>query len=312
MNRLAPDVALTSPTGPLADRRMLYVIGAQRSGTTWLHSQFVGHPELHIPGQKETHYWDTIRPPYHQRFRELARQELEDHTRSGWRDHYRQHGLRALARTPRAGRRLRARHEAFNDPGSGHTRYGAFMTLRSRRGQVIVDNTPAYSLLDRATFAEMAGICGDAKFVFILRDPVTRLWSGLGLHVRQSSPGDLDRDLKLALDRALGPDTARDYARSNYARTIQELEQAVSLENIHYIFFEELFTKATIDALYDFVRVARAEVKSDRAVNASRRGGKLDPESRARCRERLAPVYEFIAERFGDRVPEAWRRQVAP
>src|SRR5688572_21071755 len=33
-------------------------IGAQKSGTTWLHVNLACHPELYLPAQKEVHYFD--------------------------------------------------------------------------------------------------------------------------------------------------------------------------------------------------------------------------------------------------------------
>lgn len=33
-------------------------IGAQKSGTTWLHTNLAKHPFIHFPPQKEVHFWD--------------------------------------------------------------------------------------------------------------------------------------------------------------------------------------------------------------------------------------------------------------
>jgi hypothetical protein len=302
-----------SRSGPLADRQMLYVIGAQRAGTTWLHAQFVRHPDFHTPGLKEVHYWDTVRPPHHTQYREKVKGELERYSRSGWRDFYGEYGIRGIVKGPRAGRRIRARYDALHDQGPGHGRYADYMLYRCPRHQVIVDNTPAYALLDSATYAEMAGICRNAKFVFVMRDPVARLWSGIGLGLAGMSPEDGDRERASRLEDALGADTTRQFARSNYARTIKELEQSIPVEDIHYVFFEDLFSRPAMRALYEFVGVAQADLISEKAppdkvLNARRVGRDLEPETRARCKERFAPVYEFIHDRFGDWVPEAWRR----
>ena len=308
MNRPMASSDAVRPAGPLADRRMLYVIGAQRAGTTWLHSLFNRHPSMHTPGMKEVHYWDTIRPPHHTHYREKVRRELEQFSHAGWPEIYRQSGVRGVLKAPRTGRYIRAKYDALHDEGSDHARYGAFMVLRSRNDQLIVDNTPAYSLLDAATYAEMAGICRSAKFVLVMRDPVSRLWSGLGLQAKNSKPEDLDRDLSMLMDEALGEDRYMHRARSDYPRMIGELEKAVPAEDIHYLFFEELFLTPTAVALYDFLGVAQREPTPEKRVNASRLGRKIDPETRARCREQLAPIYDYVAARFGDRVPEAWKR----
>jgi Sulfotransferase family len=308
MNRPLASSDAVRAAGPLADRRMLYVIGAQRAGTTWLHSLFNRHPDMCTPGVKEVHYWDTVRPPHHYYYREKVRREREEFSRAGWPEIYRQSGIRGILKMPLTARYIRAKYDALHDEGADHACYGAFMLLRSRKDQLIVDNTPAYSLLDAATYAEMAGICGSAKFVLVMRDPVSRLWSGLALQARNSTPEDLDRDLALQVDEALGEDRYMQRARSDYPRMIGALEKAVPAEDIHYIFFEELFSTPTVVALYDFLGVARKEPTPEKRVNASRRGRKIDPETRARCREHLAPVYDYVAARFGDKVPDAWNR----
>lgn len=35
-----------------------YCIGAQKSGTSWLHLQLMNHPDIKIPMEKELHFWD--------------------------------------------------------------------------------------------------------------------------------------------------------------------------------------------------------------------------------------------------------------
>ena len=207
---------------------------------------------MHCPGMKEVHYWDTVRPPHHTYYQEKVRRELEQFWHAGWSEIYRQSGVRGVLKIPRTGRYIRAKYDALHDEGTDHARYGAFMVLRSRKDQLIVDNTPAYSLLDAATFAEMAGICRNAKFVFVMRDPVSRLWSGLGLQAKNSKPEDLDRDLAMLVDEALGGDRYMHRARSDYARVIGELEKAVPAEDIHYLFFEELFSAPTASCALRF------------------------------------------------------------
>ena len=34
-------------------------IGAQKSGTTWLHRVLMGHPDIYLPPQKEVHYFNS-------------------------------------------------------------------------------------------------------------------------------------------------------------------------------------------------------------------------------------------------------------
>ena len=44
------------------DKTVLFGIGAQKAGTSWLHSVLSSHPECHLP-VKEVHYFDTAVDP---------------------------------------------------------------------------------------------------------------------------------------------------------------------------------------------------------------------------------------------------------
>lgn len=44
----------------MGDKKMFMCIGAQKSGTTWLHRQLRNHPQIWLPPVKELHYFDTI------------------------------------------------------------------------------------------------------------------------------------------------------------------------------------------------------------------------------------------------------------
>ena len=134
--------------GGLAGRRLLYCVGAQRAGTSWLDAMFRGHPELHAPILKEVHYWDAIRPPHARWYRAQGRA-----------------GARLVSAAPRCGsgraaitlralvngraveRLLAARTGLYEAPSPDHASYAALLLDGSRPGQVVVDNTPGYALL---------------------------------------------------------------------------------------------------------------------------------------------------------------------
>ena len=47
---------------------LLYGIGAQKAGTTWLFKQLERHPKVFLAQPKELHYWDCIRAPFNHAF----------------------------------------------------------------------------------------------------------------------------------------------------------------------------------------------------------------------------------------------------
>ena len=128
---------------------MLYCVGAQRAGTSWLDAMFRGHPELHAPILKEVHYWDAIRPPHARWYRRkaaagarLVPRRLD--VRSGCAAIT----LRGAGQRPRGSSGCSRRGSAlYEAPSPDHASYAALLLDGSRPGQVVVDNTPGYALL---------------------------------------------------------------------------------------------------------------------------------------------------------------------
>jgi hypothetical protein len=308
VNAAARDL-VAEPTA-LAGRRMLYCIGAQRAGTSWLDAMFRRHPELHAPVLKEVHYWDSVRPPYAKGYRRKAGPDLDWFRRASILARVRRYHLRALFQGGALGRLLEARVGLYAAPATEHGAYAALLLDGSRPGQVIVDNTPAYALLGSDTFSEMAALA-DARFVFVMRDPVARLWSGIKHGLRSKiegegmSPDAVVARFAAAVDAADGPNLAR----SDYARTIASLEAAVPPSRVLYLFHETLFSQSAFDRVTDFLGVARGAARPWREVNRSGMSEvRPDAASWRRARERLEPVYAFVRERFGSEVPAVWMR----
>ena len=128
--------------GGLAGRRLLYCVGAQRAGTSWLDAMFRGHSELHAPILKEVHYWDAIRPPHARWYPRKAGPELAWFRGASMWERVRRYHLRALVNGRAVERLLAARIGLYEAPSPDHASYAALLLDGSRPGQVVVDNTP--------------------------------------------------------------------------------------------------------------------------------------------------------------------------
>ena len=107
-------------------------------------------------------------------------------------------------------------------------------------------------------------------------------------------------------DRFMG--ALRDWehvGRTDYRRTIEELEKVASRSQIKYLFYERLFEQGTMDDLTGFLGLSPRPAKFDEIVNPGMRID-LKPEHLAAAREKFRPVYEFVIERFGDDTPAKW------
>lgn len=267
---------LGSPLVPL--ERVIIGLGSQKSGTTWLAWIMAQHPDIHI-GTKEVHYWDTIRAPY-------SRWDSVD---------------RILASQ---GKSLGS---PFGNDPFDHSQYLPSLEIGRRTERIVGEITPAYALCSHSTFSEMKALHHDVRFIFLMRDPVDRLWSGLRHKMRVSlqrdSPSDwLERMFLEACDNPYDPD----FRRSRYDETLTAMARAGC--NSCVIFFESLFTEDSMQELAQFIGVHRLagnfETRKNVGAGAELR---LSDEARTYGRKALAQTYEFVADRYGDRLPAKWR-----
>ena len=93
--------------------------------------------------------------------------------------------------------------------------------------------------------------------------------------------------------------------RSDYRRTITELEAAVPAEQIKYLFYEDLFAPQTMMDLCAFLDIdpviADGKVRSNLGTSAI-----MPSDIRAAFERASAPQYAFVRERFGEAVPDTW------
>lgn len=289
-------------------KTLVFGIGAQKSGTTWLGDYLAGHPDVHMSAKKEIHYWNVVRIPHDSfpaglRERNAARaRELEAES-SG------------LAKTLGYGGRqkkiriLRAFANAANDTAAPYESYADMLMFGYGGEPVAAEITPAYARLTRDTYAEILELASDVRFVFLMRDPVSRLISALRHQQRQQNGDDAvtTRSIEDQLSRILGQDDHPMLERSRYDRTIRTLEAAVPQERVFYGFFETFFDQREIDRLCDFLGIRQHRADTDKKVFAGTdRTGLPNPDLIKEALKTLSPVYEFVAERFG-KTPDAWQ-----
>ena len=283
---------------------MLYCIGAQKGGTTWLHAQLQKHRRVHF-ARKEFHYWDAVRSPFLE-LRAVPLGPLEPLARrlAG------PSGDRLARLHPKLRRAVLGWRMLLSSP-LDHDAYARFLTLDNPGCRVVGDVTPAYTLLGRRSFADMAALHPNARFVFIMRDPVDRLWSGVRHRTRawaDDPRGGAAAALR-AFEDALADPMNADLRRSDYARTITELDAAVPADRVLYLFYETLFAPEPIDRLCTFLGIDPFPASfGERTHEGVSYDDRPDPAQMARAREILAPTYDLVAARFGVDVPEAWRR----
>jgi hypothetical protein len=286
---------------------LLVGLGAPKAGTTWLAAYLNDHPECASFGPKELHFFNARR-----------------NDRLQWQIDQQQGKLdRMTARLSKAalkkGRRkqLERQVEAYGrwiealKAGSDED-WLAYLEWCGRDAKVAFDITPPYGMLPAETYKRMMELHPDVRFVFLVREPVSRLWSNArmwaGRRAREAGDEADDAALEASAREIMrgavdGSETGL-MARADYASVLGKL-RAIGPERAHVGFYEELFTDEGVGAICDHLGIERRPGDYARRVWSNERKATLDDETRARARAALAPQYEAVEAWFG-RLPAAW------
>jgi hypothetical protein len=157
-------------------------IGAQKSGTTWLHDNLSRHPNVWLPPVKEIHYFD--------------RPHLTIHARLFGRASRLRRARAHLGRTSLAFCRGRA--------SAGELRWALrycfgprsdawYAALFDHPGKVTGEICPGYARLPKSTIQRIGGLMPEGKIIFLLRHPIERAWSAAVMHFSGVGPKDIGK-----------------------------------------------------------------------------------------------------------------------
>lgn len=291
--------------------KLVFGIGAQKSATTWLAAYLSGHPEFHMSRRKELHYWSVVHGGHYRRTKLINDRDRGRAARDAtWLGMLRSK-LNAVAGRQRSGKHaIYAR--LYDQPAAPHGNYADALFFDYKGEPVVGEFTPAYATLSPASYREMASLAPDVRFMFVMRDPVARLVSGVR-HLLRGEVGSKNVTPELVRERifeCLADEDHFDLVRSRYDRTISRLESAIGADKVFYVFYETMFRQSEMDRLCDFLDIARAPASVDRRVNGGRDSATaVDDDLWRAMRTNLAPVYDFVRQRFGS-LPVAWERKL--
>lgn len=256
-------------------------MGAQKAGTTWLYKTLSSQDNVNLGFIKEYHVWDYV---FSDIFKEFKA---------------------PLKKPDNAGDAMR---RLMQESSEIYTKY--FQSLISSEVNVTGDITPSYSTIDESGLKRISSIIKgadfDLKVVFLMRDPVERIWSAVRMDKRNRlSRGET---LKENFCDSLVKQYIRSknhILRSDYKRTVQNITKVFSEDEIHFGFYESLFDEKGLNELQDFLGFNLKNFDFSERFNAS------DPEPISEettkiLSEFLAPQYEFCNHRFED-TKSLWR-----
>ncbi len=277
----------------LAGRTMILGVGAQKCGTSWMFDYLAADPAIYAPPLKELHFFDAwLRPDlcagYDARFRRLL---TRTDTPLG----------RIVER--RKVKALRERVAMIEDRDA----YLRFFASRIGEQAFMTEFSPCYSLIEPEGFVRIRDYFDDAgvtvKPVFLMRDPVERLYSAARMQVR-----DNDDDARHIFSHFLEKYSAR--ARGHYHQTIVGLWHAFGRDGVSITFYENLFDDPDLwlRRITDFAGVEYRAPNLDRKVNASPRKADLTQGQVETALNRYSKVYAFINKHFPTEKPSSWHQ----
>jgi len=292
-------------------RTLFFGLGAQRSGSTWLHRLLSSHPDIYVPEQqKELHYWSKWSFPYSETGLNIfERQRPTGIPRNLLSALLRKDGIQQRRKTIVRGEFLEAWRVSLSDRDNTHSHYGRVLLSNWSKERVVGEITPLYALIDESGFREMDAQHSDVRFIYILRDPVDRFKSAISYFAA--------RDLIKAQDRMFDKDgflttgIGKEYLRhSQYERTIQVLEAVIDPAKVHYCFFETMRLEREVERLCEFLSVDPSGVTLPAKVNASKQlRVPISEELVGEVRQALASTYSFCSAKF-EELPGAWRDNI--
>jgi len=285
-------------------------VGAQKGGTTWLHRQLNSNTNIDLGFRKEYHVFDAIE--------DYEKHKTSKRPRNGFRERriskiLNSHKRGTLGRNlgmQRKQSRYTALELAFIDNVDHYFNYFDYLYLRNENIDAVGDITPNYALLKTKTFAlirkglESRGF--DVKVFFLMRDPVERAWSLARMKQRNMDDSKKEKFDQFKYMEKITQDGFTSY-KSQYDKTIKQLEGAFEKNNIYYGFYESLFNEQSFKSIQQFLGIPLETFDSSQVFNASPKSNNMPDELNKKLVEYFRPTYEAISERHGDAVRQLWQ-----
>ncbi len=226
-------------------------IGAQKAGTTWLGRNLQAHPEVWMPRLKEVHYFDEkIHEPNNAALRLARRTFGGTAANRRWRSQVRRRTRKHLKKLSGKDFWWDLRYYA----GTPNDDWYASL-FEPGGGRVVGEITPAYSTLGPDVVARVHGLMPEAKIVFMMRNPIERVWSQTVMSFDRGKEGPIEDATEEELLRHFGGEGAR--RRTDYLRTLETWGAFYPEDQIFVGFLEdvEFFPEELLGAVYGFLGV---------------------------------------------------------
>lgn len=291
----------------MATPTLLYGMGATKAGTSWLYRYLHDHPDCAMPAVKEAHYWDTFDADdlekqlvfYRVRLREMrdAKVDAADAGR-GWQ----------VENLDRRINEMKTLVDTLEGDRTDDAAYFDWLLTGRSDARLVGDLTPNYATLSDDAIARMRDAQPASKFVFLIRDPLDRLWSHIRMQARRQRQAHevYEKKSNNILFRMLnrGQET-HILERGDYPKIIRKLRRLIPEGRLLIQFTEDLFTLQGLARVCEFLGIRAAKSDVQQPVHEGPEVVMLD-KLRPRALGLLNEHYEWVARNIGP-LPQRWQ-----
>ena len=239
---------------------LLLCVGAQKTGTTWLHAQLKNHPQIGFSHIKEVHYFNTM----HNGSILLTTRKVE-HIKELINNN--RYALEQYFSNLSSGKSVDAGIKKLLSPVDDDW----YLELLNTSKKYAADFTPEYALLPQEGHENIKSVSKKQKIIFIMRDPLERAKSAIQYFYKTHN-----RDINSEAIEEIQGVAEKDFIlkMSKYETTIKMLKENYKKENVLFLFFEHIMKdkQNAINQVTDFLDIESINIPEsqlEKRVNTS-------------------------------------------
>jgi hypothetical protein len=210
--------------------KLFLSVGAMKAGTTWLYDKLKQHPDIHFSPQKEVHFLSH----YYGHTNILALPKREKRARTAMRR------LRAKEKNPKQVRRMRQWYADYKAEPVDYAWFEKIMRPDAE-GRYLADfsNLNCFLTPDNWSDAKSNHV-KHLRVLYILRDPIKRIWSHFKYHLQFSkhlAAKEPDKDFTL-FKKLLHKEWF--LRNAFYGEAVNALRSRLSDEQLKITYFEDM------------------------------------------------------------------------
>ena len=277
-------------------------LGAQKAGTTWLHHELTQSPETNMGELKE---YKALRNPEKNISKQIKRWRKDKKTLVQTLGINQNPSIAEFSELSKEQKQI-----LMMVKNKYYFQYFKSLVTGSDNIKATGDISPHYCVLNknklRHTKRELEKIGFQVKVVYLMRDPVERIWSQLRM-IRRKQTNRLVCSYATEAESLEALFAMERFARNtHYEITINNIEKSFDPKDIFYDFYENLFQESTLSRLSQFLGIAFSEPDFQAKINASPKNERLSLELNKKIALEYKETYVKMIEKFGPSLYDLW------